>query len=123
MKKLMTGFIAIALVSALMLVIIDRLNAAQGYSGADTLTVYNWGDYIDMELIDRFEEETGITVIYETFDSNESMMTKVQQGGTTYDIAVPSEYMIEKMKEEYLLVELDHQKLPNLKYFDDRFID
>src|SRR5690606_2511407 len=123
MKKLMTGFIAIALVSALMLVIIDRLNAAQGYSGADTLTVYNWGDYIDMELIDRFEEETGITVIYETFDSNESMMTKVQQGGTTYDIAVPSEYMIEKMKEEDLLVELDHEKLPNLKYFDDRFID
>ena len=123
MKKLMTVFFAIALVSALMLVIIDRLNAAQGYSGADTLTVYNWGDYIDMELIDRFEEETGITVIYETFDSNESMMTKVQQGGTTYDIAVPSEYMIEKMKEEDLLVELDHEKLPNLKYIDERFLD
>ncbi len=111
MKKLMTVFIAIVLVSALMLVIIDRLNAAQGYSGADTITVYNWGDYIDMELIDRFEEETGINVIYETFDSNEAMMTKIQQGGTTYDIAVPSEYMIEKMKEEDLLVQLGSCKI------------
>lgn len=123
MKKLMTAFVAIALVSVLLLVAINQLNSAQGYSGADTLTVYNWGDYIDMDLIDQFEEETGITVIYETFDSNEAMLTKVQQGGTTYDIAVPSEYMVEKMKEEDLLVELDHSKLPNLKNIDERFMD
>ncbi|WP_405097836.1 PotD/PotF family extracellular solute-binding protein [Oceanobacillus sp. FSL H7-0719] len=123
MKKLMTAFIAIIIVSAALIVTINQLNSAQGYAGADTLTVYNWGDYIDMELIDQFEEETGITVIYETFDSNEAMMTKVQQGGTTYDIAVPSEYMIEKMKEENLLIPLDHAKLPNLKYIDTRFMD
>lgn len=123
MKKLMIAFVSIVLVSSLLLLAINRLNAAQGYSGSDTLTVYNWGDYIDMDLVSQFEEETGITVIYETFDSNEAMLTKIQQGGATYDIAVPSEYMIEKMLEEDLLVPLDHEKLPNLKYIDERFLD
>src|SRR5690625_866070 len=123
MKKLMTAFIAITLVSILMLVAINRLNAAQGYSGDETLTVFNWGDYIDEDLINQFEEETGITVIYETFDSNEAMLTKIQQGGTTYDIAIPSEYMIEKMLEEDLLLPLEHDKLSNLHYIDERFMD
>ena len=123
MKKMMTAFFAVTVVSILMLVTIHRLNVAQGYSGADTLTVYNWGDYIDMDLVSQFEEETGITVIYETFDSNEAMLTKIQQGGATYDIAVPSEYMIEKMLEEDLLVPLDHDKLPNLIHIDERFIN
>lgn len=123
MKKLMTAFITISLVSILLLVAINRLNVAQGYSGSDTLTVFNWGDYIDMDLVRQFEEETGITVIYETFDSNEAMLTKIQQGGTTYDIAVPSEYMVEKMIEEDLLFPLDHSQLPNFKYIDERFIN
>ena len=74
-------------------------------------------------LIEKFEKETGIKVIYETFDSNEAMLTKIEQGGTTYDVAVPSEYMIEKMRKEDLLIPLDHSKLPNLKYIDPRFID
>ena len=123
MKKLLTAFFGITLVSLLLLVWIQQLNTSQGYSGTGTITVFNWGDYIDMELVERFQEETGMTVIYETFDSNEAMLTKIQQGGTTYDIAVPSEYMIEKMKEEDLLIELDHEKLPNLQYIDERFLD
>lgn len=123
MKKLMSALVIIALASIVLLVIIDRLNAAQGYSGRDTLTVYNWGDYIDMDLIKQFEQETGITVIYETFDSNEAMLTKIQQGGATYDVAMPSEYMIEKMLEEDLLFPLDHKKLPNFKYIDERFLN
>ena len=88
---------------------IAKLNESQGYAGGNTLTIYNWGDYIDADLITLFEEETGIKVIYETFDSNEAMLTKIQQGGSAYDIAVPSEYMIEKMLEEDLLLPLDHQ--------------
>lgn len=123
MKKLLTAFFGITLVSLLLLVWIQQLNTSQGYSGTDTITVFNWGDYIDTELVVRFQEETGMTVIYETFDSNEAMFTKIEQGGTTYDIAVPSEYMIEKMKEEDLLIELDHEKLPNLQYIDERFLD
>ncbi|WP_017756705.1 ABC transporter substrate-binding protein [Calidifontibacillus oryziterrae] len=123
MKKLIHAFLVVMLVSIVLLVIISKLNSSHGYSSGNTVTIYNWGDYIDEELIERFEEETGTKVIYETFDSNEAMMTKIAQGGTTYDIAVPSEYMIDKMREEDLLIPLDHSKLPNLQYIDERFMD
>lgn len=123
MKRLVQMFLIISLVSALLLYAISRLNSSQGFTSSNTLTIYNWGDYIDADLIERFEEETGIKVIYETFDSNEAMMTKIEQGGTTYDIAIPSEYMIDKMRQEDLLVPLDHSKLPNLKNIDERFIN
>lgn len=116
-------FLGIILVSAVLFYALSELNSSQGYSGKNTLTIYNWGDYIDTDLIKRFEKETGIKVIYETFDSNEAMLTKIQQGGTTYDIAVPSEYMIDKMRKEHLLIPLDHSKLPNLKNIDPRFMD
>lgn len=62
-------------------------------------------------------------VIYETFDLNEAMLTKIEQGGTAYDIAIPSEYTIEKMRKQNLLYPIDHAKLPNLRYIDDRFMD
>ncbi|MGE6613781.1 ABC transporter substrate-binding protein [Peribacillus sp. NPDC076916] len=123
MKRLIQMFLIISLISALLLYAISRLNSSQGFTSSNTLTIYNWGDYIDTDLIDRFEKETGIKVIYETFDSNEAMMTKIEQGGTTYDIAIPSEYMIDKMRQEDLLIPLDHSKLPNLKNIDERFID
>jgi spermidine/putrescine transport system substrate-binding protein len=123
MKKLTQVFLVIIIASSLLLYTISKLNSAQGYSSGNTLTIFNWGDYIDSTLVERFEKETGIKVIYETFDSNEAMMTKIEQGGTTYDIAVPSEYMIDKMRQEDLLIPLDHSKLPNLKYIDDRFMD
>ncbi|MED4403422.1 ABC transporter substrate-binding protein [Metabacillus fastidiosus] len=123
MKQLFRAFLAVVVVSALLLFAISKLNDAQGYSSGNTLTIYNWGDYIDADLIDRFEKETGIKVIYETFDSNEAMMTKIEQGGTTYDVAIPSEYMIDKMRQENLLIPLDHSKLPNFKNIDERFID
>lgn len=123
MKQLIQAFLAITIASAVLLYSINSLNDSQGYSGGNTLTIYNWGDYIDAELLDRFEEETGIKVVYETFDSNEAMMTKIEQGGTSYDIAVPSEYMIDKMIEEDLLIPLDHDKLPNLSNIDGRFMD
>lgn len=123
MKKLVRLFVAVLVVSFLLLFIVSKLNSSQGYSSGNTLTVFNWGDYIDEELIKKFEKETGIKVIYETFDSNEAMLTKIKQGGTSYDVAVPSEYMIEKMQEENLLIPLDHSKLPNEKYIDSRFLD
>ncbi|KMY48305.1 ABC transporter substrate-binding protein [Peribacillus loiseleuriae] len=123
MKQLVRVFLTIILVSVVLLYITDRLNRSQGLSGGNTLTVYNWGDYIAPDIIDQFEKETGIKVIYETFDSNEAMMTKIEQGGTTYDVAVPSEYMIDKMIKEDLLIPLDHSKLPNLKNIDERFMD
>ncbi|URM31218.1 ABC transporter substrate-binding protein [Cytobacillus firmus] len=123
MKKLIQALAAVLIVSSALLYIVSGLNTSQGYTSGNTLTIFNWGDYIDAELVDKFEQETGIKVIYETFDSNEAMMTKIEQGGTAYDIAVPSEYAIEKMKEEDLLLPVDHSKIPNLKYIDQRFID
>jgi spermidine/putrescine transport system substrate-binding protein len=123
MKNLVQFFAAIIIASALLLYATASLNSSQGYSGNNTLTVFNWGDYIDPALISKFEKQTGIKVIYETFDSNEAMMTKIEQGGTNYDIAVPSEYMIDKMRHENLLIPLDQSKLPNLKNIDSRFMD
>jgi len=123
MKSLVQATIAILVVSALLVYAADAMSATGGKSGKDTLTIFNWGEYIDPDLLKQFEKETGIHVIYETFDSNEAMMTKIKQGGTAYDIAVPSEYMIEKMKEEHLLLPLDKSKIPNLKNIDPYFLD
>lgn len=85
------------------------------------LNVYNWGEYIDLSVIDRFEEEYGITVNYTTFDQNESMYTKVISGSADYDIVIPSDYMISKMIEEDLLAELDFDNIPNYAYIDDAY--
>ncbi|MFS0784373.1 ABC transporter substrate-binding protein [Bacillus sp. 1P06AnD] len=123
MKQLTRVFILVFVISFGALYVIHHLNASEGYSGDKTVTIFNWGDYIDPDLIKKFEKETGYKVIYQTFDSNEAMMTKIEQGGTTFDIAVPSEYAISKMKEEKLLIPIDHSKLPNLKNIDSRFMD
>ena len=103
MKEILRGAAVILLVSAILLFVNSKLNEGGGRSGKDSLTVYNWGEYIDPDLLKQFEKETGIKVIYETFDSNEGMMGKVEQGGTSYDITMPSEYMIEMMTEKDLL--------------------
>ncbi|MBA2876815.1 ABC transporter substrate-binding protein [Thermaerobacillus caldiproteolyticus] len=122
MKKLVQLFAAVFVTAFALMYIAFHLNKAEGYSGHHTLTIYNWGDYIDPKLIKKFEKQTGMKVIYQTFDSNEAMMAKIAQGGTTFDVAVPSEYAVSKMKEEGLLVPLDHSKLPNLKYINPRFL-
>ncbi|TSI04182.1 PotD/PotF family extracellular solute-binding protein [Lysinibacillus sp. BW-2-10] len=123
MKSLMQAVIAILVVCALLFFAADRLESAGSKGNKDTITVFNWGEYIDPDLVKQFTEETGIKVVYETFDSNEAMMTKVQQGGSAYDIAVPSEYTVEMMKEEDLLIPLDHSKLPNLQNIDPYFLN
>ncbi|MCY1025722.1 ABC transporter substrate-binding protein, partial [Mammaliicoccus sciuri] len=74
-------------------------------------------------LTKKFEKQTGIKVVYETFDSNEAMMAKIKNGGTAYDVAVPSEYTVEKMKKEKLLIPIDHKKVPNLKNIDKDFMN
>lgn len=89
---------------------------------ADKLVIYNWGDYIDPKLLTKFTKETGIKVQYETFDSNEAMYTKINQGGTTYDIAVPSDYTIDKMIKENLLIKLDKSKIKGLNHIGKEFM-
>lgn len=123
MKSIVQLTIGILAVVAVLFYVNSQLNDTASRASSDTITVFNWGEYIDPELVDQFEEETGIRVVYETFDSNEAMLTKIQQGGTRYDVAMPSEYMIEKMKEEDLLIPIDQSKLPNLENIDPYFLD
>lgn len=123
MKKLQSLFIGIIAIIVILFFGVRQLEKASGMAGADTLTIYNWGDYIDPALIKKFEKETGYKVNYETFDSNEAMYTKIQQGGTAYDIAIPSEYMIQKMMKAKMLLPLDHSKLKGLENIDARFLD
>jgi len=87
----------------------------------ETISVYNWGDYIDSEAIDIFEAETGIRVIYETYETNEDMYAKIAMGGSSYDVIVPSDYMIERMIRENLLQPINWNNVPNVKNIDPRF--
>lgn len=82
--------------------------------GSDTLKVYNVGEYIDTMIISDFEHEYGVKIIYEVFDSNEMMYTKLQSGDS-YDILVPSDYMIQRLIGEGALQELDLSLIPNLE--------
>lgn len=82
------------------------------------VNVYNWGEYIDKDLLTKFEEETGIKVIYSNFNTNEDMYVKLKNGGSNYDVVVPSDYMIEKMIRENMLRPINWENVPNLKYVD-----
>ena len=76
-----------------------------------TLRVLNWAEYIDDELVARFEEEYKVKVVYDTVDSNEAMELRIKAGTTKYDIAFPSDYMIDKLSQQNLLNEIDYAKL------------
>ena len=97
------------------------------HAAANEITVYNWGQYISdgtddgLDVIKAFEEETGIKVNYLTFDSNESMYTKLKTGGTTFDVIIPSDYMIAKLISEDMLEPLDFASIPNYEYIDEAF--
>ncbi len=86
------------------------------------LNVYNWGEYIDDEEIDvvsEFERLTGCDVNYTTFESNENMYSKLSGGGVSYDVIIPSDYMVERLISEDMLLPLDYNNIPNYdKYFD-----
>ncbi len=86
------------------------------------LNVYNWGEYIEQSTIDMFEEKYPyIDVNYTTFDSNESMYSKIVSGAASYDIVVPSEYMVSKLIQEDMLAEIDFSNIPNYKYIGDAY--
>jgi len=82
---------------------------------SDTLKIYNWSDYIDPEILADFTKETGIKVVYDTFDSNEVLETKVLTGGTGYDIVVPSNHNLPRYITAKAIQPLDFGKLPNRK--------
>lgn len=87
------------------------------------LYVYNWGEYIDPEVITMFEEKTGYKVYYEEFETNEDMYTIVERGARIYDVICPSDYMIAKMIENGLLAEIDYSNIPNLSYIGEEYME
>lgn len=92
------------------------LTAAVTLAACDSrpvLRILNWGEYINDAVVDRFEEESGYRVIVDVADSNEAFYSKIKSGTTAYDIVIPSDYMIEKMQEENMLIELDYSLLTN----------
>ncbi len=106
---------------AFLLAVLFVLTCALTGCGADpnTITVYNWEDYIDPAALEMFTEETGIKVKYVRFTTTEEMFIKLARGGGRYDVAFPSDYMIERMIERNMLYELDHEKMPNYQYISD----
>ncbi|HYD44981.1 MAG TPA: polyamine ABC transporter substrate-binding protein [Phenylobacterium sp.] len=87
----------------------------QGGGKSDTLRIYNWSDYIDPAILEDFTKETGIKVVYDTFDSNEVLETKVLAGGTGYDIVAPSNHTVPRYIQAGAIEPLDNAKLPNRK--------
>ncbi|NKX42340.1 polyamine ABC transporter substrate-binding protein, partial [Rhodobacteraceae bacterium R_SAG2] len=86
-----------------------------GAATAETVRVYNWSDYIDESLLDKFEEETGIELVYDVFDSNEVLETKMLAGGSGYDVVVPSGTFLQRQITAGAFQPLDTSKLPNLE--------
>ncbi|WP_298497651.1 polyamine ABC transporter substrate-binding protein [uncultured Maritimibacter sp.] len=82
---------------------------------ADEVRVYNWSDYIDEELLTKFEEETGIELIYDVFDSNELLETKMLAGGSGYDVVVPTGSFLQRQIAAGAFQKLDKSKLPNIE--------
>ena len=99
----------------------------KGFEGT-TINVFNWGEYISdtaedglLNVNKEFEKLTGIKVNYVTYESNEDMYPKIKNGGARYDIIIPSDYRIERMIAEDMLLEMDVEALPNYKYIADEY--
>jgi spermidine/putrescine-binding protein len=106
----------------------DAPAAASGRCGdtsqlSDSVSFYNWGDYIDPDVLTAFTEECGVEVIYDTFSSNEDLLAKLQGGASGYDLIVPSDYMVAIMIQLGLLKELDQANIPNMANLKASFLD
>ncbi|MCI5537641.1 MAG: spermidine/putrescine ABC transporter substrate-binding protein [Oscillospiraceae bacterium] len=115
MKKVISFFCLFLLIAACVSC------SFSAFAADESINVYNWGEYIDQDVLDMFYDETGIKVNYTTYDSNETMYSKIVSGAASYDVVVPSDYMISKMAQEGLLAELDFNNIPNYKYIGDEY--
>lgn len=114
-------------VFALVLTLVMVMSLTIGLAGCGNsatngeVNVYNWGEYIDEELLDKFTEETGIKVNYDTYSDNESLYSMLSSGSANYDVVIPSDYMISRMIDENMLEELNFDNIPNFQYIDDAY--
>lgn len=137
MKKLLTSFLAVVILICTFPVCAfaedeyfteEQLEYYKnlGLQGT-TVNVYNWGEYISdgsedtMDAVGEFERLTGCKVNYTNYESNENMYSKLIGGGVSYDVIVPSDYMIDRLIDEDMLLELDYDNIPNMKYINKKF--
>ncbi|MCL2351520.1 MAG: spermidine/putrescine ABC transporter substrate-binding protein [Firmicutes bacterium] len=113
-KKMILAAAAVSAAAAL-------CSGCGGAGAQKTLNVFNWGEYIDESILADFTKETGIKINYTTFASNEDLYAKIKNGGVSYDVIVPSDYMLQRMIEENLLDKIDFNNVPNFSYIFDRF--
>lgn len=117
----MKKFFCLTLSLLLGLLLLTGCQSSAGGNGE--VIVFNWGEYIDPETLTLFEEETGIKVVYEEFDTNETMYPKVEAGASAYDVICPSDYMIQKMIDNDLLAEINFDNIPNMKNIGRQYLE
>lgn len=118
MKTKLTAFLVLVMSAC-------ALTACGAKDGSgNEVVVYNWGEYIDPDVLTAFEEETGIEVIYDEFETNEIMYPKIEAGASQYDVVCPSDYMIQKMIDNDLLAKIDFDNIPNAqKYIGQQYFE
>ena len=123
MRKILASIITLTLIAALF----TAVPAIPAKAETVTINVYNWGQYIGVgedgtiDVNAEFTKRTGIKVNYTTYDSNETMLTKLETGGSSYDVIIPSDYMIERLIKKDMLEKLDFNNIPNYKYIDELY--
>ncbi|MBQ6387218.1 MAG: spermidine/putrescine ABC transporter substrate-binding protein [Ruminococcus sp.] len=122
MKKALTVVLCISMLGSF-----ASLFAGCSKTDAGEVNVYNWGDYAAegqyglMNVIDEFEKETGIKVNYTSYETNEDLYNMLKNSNVSYDVVVPSDYMISKMIKEGMLLEINYDNIPNYQYINNRF--
>ena len=111
----------IMLIVIAFLLLAPALFGCGGRAPVGEVNVYNWGEYIDMDVLKEFEKETGIRVNYSVFQSNEEMYSILRGGGAAYDVIIPSDYMISRLIDEGMLLELDFSNIPNYTLIDNAY--
>lgn len=119
-KKAMKKLLSLSLAAALTL---TTLTACGSKEEVQEVNVLNWGEYIDMDVLDAFEEETGIKVNYKTVTDNETLYNNLQTPGSDYDVIIPSDYMISRLISEDMIQPLDFDAIPNFADIDDNFVN
>ncbi len=119
MKKIVCALLSLTVLTSFFL---TGCGSKSGGENGEVI-VYNWGEYIDPETLSLFEEETGIKVVYDEFETNETMYPKVEAGAASYDVICPSDYMIQKMIDNDLLAEINFDNIPNAENIGQQYFD
>lgn len=125
MKKIIKSVATLLMAAFMLMSSVPVINEAS--AAPRSINVYNWGVYISdgsdgyIDVNKAFTEATGIVVNYTTYESNESMYTKLKTGGSSYDVVIPSDYMIARLIDEDMLEPINFDNIPNYKYIDEEF--